>query len=82
MVILGAFAKLRKATIGFIMSIRLSARMEQVGSQRTDFGETWYLSFFRKCVQQFQDSLKSEKNSRNFIWRRFHTYNNISLNSS
>jgi hypothetical protein len=40
MVILGAFAKLRKATIGFIMSIRLSARMEQVGSQRTDFGET------------------------------------------
>jgi hypothetical protein len=24
------------------MSIRLSARMEQVGSQRTDFGETWY----------------------------------------
>ena len=33
---LGAFAKLRKATISFIMSVRLSVRMEQLGSQWTD----------------------------------------------
>jgi hypothetical protein len=40
---LGAFAKLRKATISFVMSIRLSVRpsfsMEQHGSHWTDFHE-------------------------------------------
>jgi hypothetical protein len=35
--ILGAFAKLRKATISFVMSVRLSVRMEQLGSHWTDF---------------------------------------------
>jgi hypothetical protein len=35
--ILGAFAKLRKATISFAMSIRPSVRMEQLGSQCKDF---------------------------------------------
>ena len=34
---LGAFAKFRKATITFFVSIRLSVRMEQHGSQWTDF---------------------------------------------
>jgi hypothetical protein len=34
-----ALAKLRKATISFIMSIRLSVRMEQLGSHSTDFHE-------------------------------------------
>jgi len=33
--ILGAFAKLRKATISFVMSVR----MEQLGSHWTDFHE-------------------------------------------
>ena len=41
--VLGAFAKLRKATISFVMSVRpsvcLSARIEQLGSHWTDFGE-------------------------------------------
>ena len=40
---LGAFPKLRKATIIFVMSVclsaRLSIRMEQLGSHRTDFHE-------------------------------------------
>jgi len=40
---LGPFAKLRKATINFVMSAHLSVRpsvhMEQLGSQRTDFHE-------------------------------------------
>jgi hypothetical protein len=40
---LGAFAKLRKATISFVMSDCLpvcpSVRMEQLGSQQTDFDE-------------------------------------------
>jgi hypothetical protein len=37
--ILGAFAKLRKATISFVMSVRLSIRTEQLGSQWKDFHE-------------------------------------------
>jgi hypothetical protein len=37
--ILGAFAKLQKATDSFVMSIRLSVRMEQLGSHWTDFHE-------------------------------------------
>jgi hypothetical protein len=38
---LGAFAKLRKATISFVMSVcvRLSVRTEQLGSHWTDFHE-------------------------------------------
>jgi len=31
--------KLRKATISFVMYVRLSVRMEQLGSYRTDFYE-------------------------------------------
>jgi len=34
---LGAFAKLRKATISLVMSVRLSNRMEQFGSHWTGF---------------------------------------------
>jgi len=34
---LGAFAKLRKVTISFIMFVRLSVRMEQLGYRWTDF---------------------------------------------
>ena len=36
---LGTFAKLRKATISFIMSVSLYFRMEQLGSNWTDFHE-------------------------------------------
>ena len=34
---LGAFAKLRKATISFITSVRLTVLMEQLDSHWTDF---------------------------------------------
>ena len=33
---LGAFEKLLKTTISFIMSVSLSVRMEQLGPRRTD----------------------------------------------
>jgi len=36
---LGAFAKLRKATVSFVKFVRLSVDMEQIGSQCTDFHE-------------------------------------------
>jgi hypothetical protein len=55
---LGAFAKLRKATI-----ICPSIRMKQLGSQWTDFHEVLHLSIFLKSVQKIQISLKSDKNN-------------------
>jgi len=53
---LGAFTKLRKPTISFTMSlclparpsVLLSVRMQQLGSQWTDFYEIWYLRICRK----------------------------------
>ena len=36
---LGDFAKLRKASISFVMSVGPSVRMEQLGSHWTDFHE-------------------------------------------
>jgi hypothetical protein len=47
---LGAFAKFRKATISFVMSVRT----EQLASHWTDFCEIWYLIVFRKSVQTIQ----------------------------
>jgi hypothetical protein len=41
--LLDAFAKLRKATASFVMSVRPSVRMGQLNSQWTDFREIWYL---------------------------------------
>jgi hypothetical protein len=60
-------------------SVNPSVRMEQLGSQW--FYETWHMSFFRKSVEKIQVSLKSGKNNEYFTWRRFHIYENISLNS-
>ena len=68
---------MRKATVGFIMSvcvpaclsIRLSVRIGQLGSHRTDFYEIWYLSIFRKSVEKIQVFVKSDKNNGYFAWR-------------
>jgi hypothetical protein len=38
--LLGAFAKLQKVTISFVLSDRLAVRKEQLGSYRTDFDES------------------------------------------
>jgi hypothetical protein len=63
---LGAFAKLRRATISTDMSVRPSVRMEQLGSQSNDFHENSYLSIFRKSVEKIQLLLKSDKNNGHF----------------
>ena len=61
---LGAFVKLRKATIYFVMSVRLSVRLEKLGAYWTDFDEIQYLGFFfRKSVEKIQISLNSDKNN-------------------
>jgi hypothetical protein len=48
------------------MSVRLSVRMEQLGSHWTDFHETGYLSIFVKSVEKIQVSLKSDKYNGHF----------------
>jgi len=52
--LLGALAKLRKATIRFVMplcpSVRPSVRTEQLRSLWTDFYGIWYMNIFRKSV--------------------------------
>jgi hypothetical protein len=53
---IGAFAKLRKATISFVMLVRPSVRTEQLGSHWSYFIEIWYLRIFRKY---FEKKLKS-----------------------
>ena len=68
---LGAFAKVRKATVSFVMSTRPSVRIILDISV-----------FFRKYVEKIHVSLKSDKNNGYITWKRFYIYDNISLNSS
>ena len=56
--ILGAFAKLPKSTISFVMSVRPSVHMEQLCSQWKNFHEIWYFKIFRKFIKKIQISLK------------------------
>jgi hypothetical protein len=54
---LGAFAKLRKTTISFVMSVPLSVRVERLRCNWTDFHEIWYLNMSRKSVEKIRVSL-------------------------
>jgi hypothetical protein len=72
-------------TISFVMSVRPSCRL----SAWNNSAPTWWIltkfhiwAFFRKSVEKIQVSLKSDKNNWYFTWKRFHIYDNISLNSS
>jgi hypothetical protein len=62
----GAFAKLRKATLSFVMSVRPSFRMGQLSSHWTDFHEIWYSSIIRKSVKKIQVSLEFDINNGHF----------------
>jgi len=62
------FAKFRKAKISFVMSVRPSVRMWQLGSHWKDFHEIWYFSIFLKTNERRQVSFKSGKN--NGYWTR------------
>jgi hypothetical protein len=77
----GMFTKLWKATISFIVSVRPSVHMEQLGSHWMDFHEIWYLSIFWKYVKKIQVSLKCDRNNMYFTWKPTYIYD-ISLNSS
>jgi hypothetical protein len=75
---LGVFGKLQKATIGFVMSVR----MEQFDSHQMDCDEILYLSVFRKFLEKIKVPLKPTKNYGYFTRRRFHIHDDISLNYS
>ena len=59
----GVFAKLRKATISVVVSVRLSIPVEQLDSHRTDFHGIWYLNIFRKPFDKILFFLKSNNNN-------------------
>ena len=60
--VLGALAKLRKATISFVMSIRLSVRpsfrMEHLGSHWTNFHDIRVFEYFSKMCGENSSFLK------------------------
>ena len=80
--LLGVFAKLRKATISFVMSVRPSVPKEQLGSHWTDFHEIWYLNIFLEKLEKIQVSLKLDKKNEHFSWRPLDIFDHILLISS
>ena len=81
MFLLGVFAKLRKVTTTYIMSVCPSVHMGQLGSHWTNFYEIWYLSTFQTYVEKIKVSLKSDKNNRNFTRRPIYICDHLSLSS-
>ena len=71
---LGTFAKLRKATLSFVISACPSVRPHGTSRHPLDwFHEIWYLNLFRKFVEKFEVLLKFDKNNGYLSWRRMYT---------
>jgi hypothetical protein len=64
---LAAFTELRRANISFVMSVRPSVLMKELGSHWTNFHEILYLSIFQKYFEKVKFLLKDEKNNGHFI---------------
>ena len=60
-----------KQLLASCLLVRLSVRIEQLGTRWTDFDEILYLCIYRKCVEKIQVSLKFYKNSGDFTWRQY-----------
>jgi hypothetical protein len=83
---LGTFAKLRKATVSVVMSIRPSFRLS-IHTKKTrlpqdEFWLNWILEIFSKICRENLIPLKSDNNNMYFTWRPMYIDNSISLNSS
>jgi hypothetical protein len=76
-VLLSMFGKLQKVAVSFIMAGFLLVCMEQLGSDWMDFHESLYLSTFRICAAKIEVLLKSDKNSRYFMWRPIYIYDYV-----
>jgi hypothetical protein len=79
---LEVFTKLRKATLSFVISVRLSVRMEQLGSHCMDFHEVWYLEDFSKVYRENSSFVKYDKNKGHLTCRPIYIFDHILLNSS
>ena len=80
---LGAFAILRKATVGHVMCVCPSAWNNSAPSGRILMKlDTYAFYFFQKSVDNIQVLFTSDKNNLYFTLRRFRIYDDISLNSS
>jgi hypothetical protein len=83
---LGVFAKLRKVTIRFVISVCLSvhpsAWKNSVPTVRTLMKQDIGVFFKKKMPRQFRVSLYSHKNNLYYTHRLVYIYNNISLHSS
>jgi hypothetical protein len=77
-----AFAKFRKATSSFVVSVLPSVRREQLCSHWTNLHEIRYLMIFIKSVEKIQVSLKSDKNNGNLTRRPLDIFDHMSPNSS
>ena len=81
----GAFAKLRKATVSFVMSVRLSVCLparDNSASTGWVFMKFDIWAFFEKTVEKIQVSLKSATNNGYFTWRPMYIFDQVSLNFS
>jgi hypothetical protein len=63
------FAKRYYYLLRICLSVRSCLRMEQLGSQKPDLREIWYLRIFRKSAKKGEVSLKSDKNNGYCTWR-------------
>jgi hypothetical protein len=75
---LGAFDKLRKATISFIT---FSVRMEKLSSYWKIFVKFDIWEIFRKSVERIHVWLNFDKNGGLFTWGPMHIYDDFRLNS-
>ena len=69
---LGAFAKLPKANISFVMSVRPHGT-----TQLPQEGFSWNLileGFFEKSVEKIEVPLKPDKNKGHFIWKPIYIF--------
>jgi hypothetical protein len=83
----GAFEKLRKTNISYVLSVRASVifsrkKKKTTRSHGIDFHEILYLRILRKSVKKVQVLLKSDRNKGHITRRPMNVYDNISINSS
>jgi hypothetical protein len=60
---IGRYGFMRTATVSFLMAVRPSVRMQQVGSHWTDFYENFYLRILLTFLENVQIPPKSDKNN-------------------
>jgi hypothetical protein len=61
--VLGAFAKFRKAAVSFVKSVRL---YEKTRLPLDEFLEIWYVIIFGQSFEKMQVSFESDKNNAYF----------------